>query len=86
METTEHRICDDATLACAWRAFFRNARIRYALIDSLVRSRMIEVGDVLADDSVELSFAYDEEMIQAFSAYTADEAFTNRRYANNKNE
>ena len=48
---------------------------RDALLDALVRSCVIEVGDVFLDDALEMVFAEDEEVVEALPAQTPQESF-----------
>jgi len=52
--------------------------IRNTLTNPLMRSRTIEIRDILADDTMEMSLTQNEDMIQAFASYTANEALADR--------
>ena len=39
---------------------------------------MVKVDDILTDDTVEMSFIQNKDMIQTFASHTADEALTDR--------
>jgi hypothetical protein len=48
------------------------------LFDPLMWSGSIEVLDIGVEDTVELLLMQDEQMIEAFTSYTPQEAFTDR--------
>ncbi len=50
-------------------------RCRGALLERSVWSMLVVVLDVLVDDASEMTFAEDEDAIQAFAAYGPDPAF-----------
>jgi hypothetical protein len=52
--------------------------IRNLLVQSLMWSCLIEVGNVGLEDAEEVLFMEDQQMIKAFPAYTPQEAFTVR--------
>jgi hypothetical protein len=47
------------------------------LVDTLMRSGVIEIGDILANETIQMSLSQDQHMIQTFSPDTANEALTN---------
>lgn len=50
----------------------------YALLDGLVRARVVIVLDVFLDNTVQLAMMQDEHMVQAFPFQAADEALADR--------
>jgi len=52
--------------------------IVYALTNPLLRSRVVEEFDILADRPTQLSFIQNEHVIETLTPDTADEPFTNR--------
>ena len=46
-----------------------------ALVDALMRSSLVEIGDVVAHDVSQMTFAQDEHVIQAFAPQTAEKPF-----------
>ena len=63
-------------LALSYSAHIFFPRVRNALVDPLVRSRVIEIGDILTDEPIQLSLAHDQHVIQAFASHTANEPLT----------
>jgi hypothetical protein len=43
-----------------------------------MRTRVVEVRDIFADDAVKMSFTQNEDMIQAFAPHTANEPLADR--------
>ena len=43
-----------------------------------MRSRAVEICDVLSDDTLEMAFTKNEDMIQAFASHAPNEALANR--------
>ena len=43
-----------------------------------MRSRAVEICDVLSDDTMEMAFTQNEDMIQAFASHAPNEALANR--------
>jgi len=75
MQSTEDRVRDN--LFCSVQLI----RLSWAgdmLLDSLVRSTVVEVGLVFFDGPIEVALAEDEAEVQALSADTAQESFASR--------
>lgn len=70
METPEHRIRDNLSVAVAARCAIGNA-----LPDSLMRPSPVEVASVFASDSVEIVHAEEEYVIKRFAPKTTHESF-----------
>ena len=75
METAQDRQGDDIPrvlawirrhLCCGWNHVF----------ESLMRSGLIEVVNILSEDPAKMAFEEDKQMVQALAADTAEEAFT----------
>ncbi len=45
------------------------------LVDTLVRSSLIKIGDVFAHDAPQMALAQNEHVVQAFAAQTAQKPF-----------
>ena len=48
------------------------------MADSLVRSRLVEVGDVRCQDAPEVPLAEDQQVVDALAPDAAEEAFADR--------
>jgi hypothetical protein len=71
MQAAEDRVRHDSA-----RLGQRLRLARDALLDALVWSCVIEVGDVFLDDAVKMALAEDEEVVKALSAETPQESLT----------
>lgn len=49
-----------------------------SLTDALVRSRASEVHHILFENPVEVPFAHDEDVVEAFAPDTTEDSFTDR--------
>src|SRR5947209_14150842 len=63
-------------VACVLSARNHSALLWDLLLDPLMRSCLIEVGDIAIEHALELFLVKDEEMVQAFLSHTSQEAFT----------
>ena len=52
--------------------------LRNLLRNPLMRSRSIEISNIFFDDPIQLCVAENQQMIQAFAAHSAHEAFAHR--------
>ena len=51
---------------------------RHTLVDALVRSYTIEKAHVLDEDTTQMGFTHDQQVIEAFTADTPQESFADR--------
>jgi hypothetical protein len=49
-----------------------------ALVDTLMWPRPVEIGDVLHQDTPQVRFAHDQDVIQTFATHTSEQAFADR--------
>jgi hypothetical protein len=49
-----------------------------ALIDGLMRSGLVEIGDVVGHNASQMTFAQDEHVVQTFASQTAQEPLAER--------
>ena len=69
METSDHRLGDDDTVS----GRLRRSAIRRIPAQPLVRPRAVVVAEEIADESQQVPFAEDNDVIQALAAERADE-------------
>ena len=63
-------------VACTLRGRNRSEPFRYLLRNPLMGSCLIEVDHIRIEHALELLLMQDEQMIEAFTSYTPQEAFT----------
>jgi hypothetical protein len=74
MQPSEHPASFDSSSGYALPGEGRGAECGWAaLLDSLVRSRTVEVRAVLGNNALQMAFAEEEDVVQAFPAQRADE-------------
>ncbi len=61
----------DNSASCASRQTNALGRFRNSLVDALVRSRVIEVPDIVFEDAPQLCLVDDQDVIEAFAPHTA---------------
>src|SRR5262249_55041233 len=72
MQPADLRNCDDLALNCR----FDLPRKRRVLLQCLMRSRVVIIVDVIPQDSSQLVFTDDDQMIKTLSPNRADDAFS----------
>lgn len=75
VQSTHHRNCNQMVRLVRWR-YRKHWQNRNLLLDPLMRSGMIEVLFIRHEKSGELLLMENEEVIQTFSPYTPQKAFT----------
>ena len=50
----------------------------YGLLDALMRPRLVEVGDVLLENTAQVLLAQEQDVIEALTAHAPEEAFADR--------
>jgi len=79
MQPIEHRSGDDPAFQFVCQLGSRLAESGWdVLINPLMRSRLIVVGDKLIEDPTQLLLVEDQEVVKAFPAQRADETFAER--------
>ncbi len=77
MQATEHGEWDDSPIATrGWRCKLLLAWD--PLLNALMRSRLVEVDDILFEHPAEVGFAQNEDVIQAFAAHAPQQPFADR--------
>jgi hypothetical protein len=71
MQTAQHWHTDNLTVGMIRQ--LRDAWDWYALVDALMRSGFVEIGDVFGYNTPEMALAQDEHVVQAFASQTAKE-------------
>jgi hypothetical protein len=66
MQTTSYRESDNAPSFVGWRQR-RLWQFRQPLLQALMWTRSVEVGNILLENSMEARFALDEHVIEAFT-------------------
>ena len=74
MQAVQHWVADNrlelvSILSLGWAT-------RDQLPPPLVRPSVVEVGHILIHDAMQMSFAQDQDVVQALAAHAADEPFT----------
>ncbi len=77
MEATENWEGNDRTIAANSRTWTRFA-FWNPLIDALMRPRAIEIRRVLLEDTSQVRFVHEQNVIEAFTPHTPQKAFTDR--------
>src|SRR3989442_1918027 len=62
-------------VACVMRGKSGSARFRNLLVNPLMRSCLVEVGDIAIEHALELPLMQDQQMVQAFLPNTPQKAF-----------
>jgi hypothetical protein len=75
MKTAQDRQGDDIPRALAWIRRHLCCGWNH-LFESLMRSGLIEVVNILSEDPAKMAFVEDKDVVQALSADTAEEALT----------
>ncbi len=77
MQATENGECDDSPIATrGWRC--KLLLDWEPLLNALMRSRLVEVDDILFEHPAEVGFAQNEDVIQAFTAHAPQQPFADR--------
>jgi hypothetical protein len=66
----------DHLIVCILRGKNRSEQFRYLLRNPLMGSCLVEVGHIGIEHALELLLLQDEQMIEALTSHTAQEAFT----------
>jgi len=75
MQAAQDREGDDlATCMLCWQG--SGFLLRNLLLDALMRSGSVEVGDISIEDPLELLLMQDEQVIETLTPHTAQEALT----------
>jgi len=78
MQSTEHWVPNYSLRTPPLGVPIIYPRVWYALTDTLVRSCVIEVGHIVANDPVHMALTQNQYMIQTFPSHAANEPLTYR--------
>jgi hypothetical protein len=78
MQATQHRITDYPLVPSPYSADILFMWNWNTLVEPLMRSSMIEIGDILANETIQMALPQDQHVIQTLSPHTTNEALTNR--------
>jgi hypothetical protein len=75
MVESTHDRKSNRLVACVMRGKSGSARFRNLLVNPLMRSCLVEVGDIAIEHALELPLMQDQQVVQAFLPNTPQKAF-----------